>query len=78
MAFRKSCDFDGKIIDKSTEPFLQIHLEGSISEQLEAPDGSVKYRYLTDRPNTKLAFCNDQCLTDWLDRQRKKFPFQQK
>lgn len=55
---------------------MQIHLEGSISEQAEYPDGQVKFRYLTERPNMKLAFCDGKCVNEWLDKQRDKFPFQ--
>lgn len=76
MAYRKSCDACEKLIDRSDKPFLQIHLTGSISEQVEYPNGDTKFRYLSERPNQKFAFCDENCLADWIGMRRKKTEFQ--
>jgi len=78
MAFRKSCDNCERLVDRSDQPFIQIHLHGSISEQVEHENGDLQFRYLTERDNMKVVFCNGPCFLEWLDKQRQKFPFQWK
>lgn len=67
MAIKKSCDNCDKILNRDKKPFLQLH--GSISEQIE--DGiSIMFRYLTAHYQHKLAFCDDSCLIEWINKQR--------
>lgn len=73
MAYLKQCDCCSAELDVKGQPYLQIH--GSISEQVKTPRGEVEYRYLTDYGNTKLAFCGNTCLVEWLDFRRGSTPF---
>lgn len=49
-------------------PFLQVH--GSISEQIEDGNETIKFRYLTNYHQSKLAFCDDGCMVLWLRKQQ--------
>jgi len=67
------CDFDGAELGMDNNPFMNIW--GSVSDQIENLDGEVQFRYLTDRPQTKLAFCNGDCFVSWLEIQRADNPY---
>lgn len=72
--FRKLCDYHRTEIGQDGAPYLQIH--GSISEQIEHPDGeTVEYRFLTPYQNTKLAFCDTDCLTAWIEEKSNDISF---
>lgn len=73
MAYRKLCDECGAELGMDGTPFLQIF--GSISEQIEYPDGKVLYKYLTAHARSKSAWCNNKCQCAWLDRQREAREF---
>lgn len=69
MAYRKMCDNCGAELGMDNNPFMNVW--GSISDQVESLDGNeIKYRYLTPRPQTKLALCGTDCLTGWIGTQR--------
>lgn len=67
------CDFDGAELGMDNNSFINIW--GSISDQIENVNGEVKFRYLTQRPQTKLAFCKGECLLGWMEIQRTDNPY---
>lgn len=67
------CDFDGSELGMDNNPFINIW--GSVTDQIEDVDGEVQFRYLTPRPQTKLAFCNTDCFAGWMLLQRIDNPF---
>lgn len=74
MAFRKECDFDRKLLgEEANVPYIQLH--GTVSEQRHDEDGLTEYHYLTDYFNSKLAFCNAECLAAWVRKQAESKPF---
>lgn len=65
MAFVKHCDNCGKKLGGQA-PFVQTH--GSVCDQYEPDDGTVEFRYLTDRK--VYTFCDDVCDIEWRNKQR--------
>lgn len=73
MAYRKMCDFDGSELGMDDNSFINIW--GSVTDQIESIDGEVQFRYLTPRPQTKLAFCSGDCFIGWVNLQRIDNPY---
>lgn len=73
MAYTKTCDNCGSELGTNGVPFVQTH--GSVSEQKEYSDGRVSFRYLTEYPNSKIAFCDDTCEMAWRELRRSEQDF---
>lgn len=75
--FRKLCDYHRIEIGQDGATYLQIH--GSVSEQIESPDGeTIEYRFLTPYQNSKLSFCDVGCFTAWVEEKSRQKPFVQR
>lgn len=73
MAFVKHCDNPtcGKKLGGSlSKPFIQV--KQSRTDQIEGPNGEVKFRYLTDYGEREriYTYCDDFCEQAWKDEKR--------
>ena len=74
MALIKVCDYSKCRAGLGGEKSF-IQTKGSVSEQYEPGDGTVEFRYLTNKQDETHTFCDDLCEHGWREEMRAKREF---